>query len=204
MNQNAERAIAYVDGFNLYFGISIQHSHLKWLDVKGLAKSLLRSHQTMVDVKYFTSMVSNDPPKEQRQRTYLSAIQNTGTSIIYGSYRSRPKACRRCGHTWNQSEEKMTDVNIAVEMLVDAIKDRFDTAFLISGDSDLVPAIVAIQQNFPRKRVVVVFPPNRQNNSVKNVATGSLNLGRRSLSQNQFPPTITLPNGYLLHKPPQW
>lgn len=97
-----------------------------------------------------------------------------------------------------------TDVNIAVEMVVDAINDSYDVAILISGDSDLVPPIKAIHKKFPTKRVVVAFPPDRQNNSIKNVARGSMYIGRRGLFQNQFPPSITLANGHVIHKPGKW
>ena len=37
----------------------------------------------------------------------------------------------------------MTDVNIATAMLTDAYRDRFDTALLVSADSDLVPPVRA-------------------------------------------------------------
>jgi hypothetical protein len=57
--------------------------------------------------------------------------------------------------------EKMTDVSVATAMLVDAFTDKFDAAFLISGDSDLAPPIQAIRNYFTNKRVIVIFPPKR-------------------------------------------
>ena len=44
----------------------------------------------------------------------------------------------------------MTDVNIATQMIIDAYQDKYDTAMLISGDSDLVPPIKAINENFKK------------------------------------------------------
>jgi uncharacterized LabA/DUF88 family protein len=61
---------------------------------------------------------------------------------------------------WKRFYWKMTDVNIAVEMLVDAYNNTFDTALLISADSDLTAPLVAIRNLFPGKRVIVAFPPN--------------------------------------------
>jgi hypothetical protein len=55
----------------------------------------------------------------------------------------------------------MTDVNIAVELLGDAYQDKFDTALLISADSDLTTPIEKVHLLFPKKRVISVFPPNR-------------------------------------------
>lgn len=203
-NENKERVIAYVDGFNLYFGLKERYAQAKWLNVYALADSLMKENQVLVAVKYFTSTVSNDPEKEHRQRTYLSAIGTTSTEIIYGHYKSKPKSCFRCGHSWRDNEEKMTDVNIAVHMLIDAMEDRYDAGLLISGDSDLVPPIKAIHENFPTKRIIVGFPPKRHNNSVKNVAKGSFTIGRKKLMDAQFENSIELENGYQIQKPEPW
>jgi uncharacterized LabA/DUF88 family protein len=51
----------------------------------------------------------------------------------------------------------MTDVNIASRMLVDSFKDKFDTAFLISGDTDLIPPIREIKSLFPKKGLSLHF-----------------------------------------------
>lgn len=199
-----ERVIVFIDGFNLYFGMTSTYPDIKWLNLELLAQNLLKPHQTLVGVKYFTSLVSNDPNKEKRQRAYLSALKMTNTTIIYGHYKSKPKSCFSCHHTWNDNEEKMTDVNIAVHMLTDAMDDLYDTAMLISGDSDLVPPIKVIHSKFSPKRVMVAFPPNRHNVSVKNVSKGNLIIGRQKLKQSQFPNSIILQNGFELKKPKEW
>jgi hypothetical protein len=41
------------------------------------------------------------------------------------------------GYVCTTHHEKMTDVNIAVELLTDAFQDSFDVALLISADGDL-------------------------------------------------------------------
>lgn len=199
-----ERVVVYIDGFNLYFGMTSKYPDIKWLNVELLAQNLLKPHQSLIAVKYFTSLVGNNPAKEKRQRDYLSALKSTNTEIIYGHYKSKPKSCFSCHHTWNDNEEKMTDVNIAVHMLTDAIDDLYDVAMLISGDSDLVPPIRAIHSKFPSKRVMVAFPPNRHNVSVKNVSKGNLIIGKQKLKQSQFPDSIILHNGFELRKPTEW
>jgi uncharacterized LabA/DUF88 family protein len=201
---SAERVVVYIDGFNLYFGMTSSFPDIKWLDVELLAKNLLKSNQTLVSVKYFTSLVNHSPQKEKRQQSYLNALKTTDVKIIYGHYKSKPKSCKSCGHSWSDNEEKMTDVNIAVHMVADAIDDLFDCAILISGDSDLVPPITLIHSKFKNKRVTVIFPPNRHNNSVKNVAKGAFILGKQKLKQSQFPDQIPLKNGFILQKPNEW
>lgn len=98
----------------------------------------------------------------------------------------------------------MTDVNIATQMIIDAYQDRYDSAILISGDSDLVPPIRSVHENFKNKRVAVFFPPKRFNNSVAAVAKGSMIIGRKKLADSQFPSEVAKSSGYILRKPPEW
>jgi len=120
----------------------------------------------MAGIKYFTSRVSNYPDKQKRQITFIEALETTGISIYYGHYQKGAIECRRCGNIWATYNEKMTDGNIATQMMIDAFTDKYDMAMLISGDSDLVPPIKEIHTHFPKKRVLVAFPPKRFNNSV--------------------------------------
>ena len=201
-----ERVIAYIDGFNLYFGIKQNGwNDILWLDVNSLAARLLMPTQQLIETKYFTSRVRNNPGKEKRQTAYLEALQtHTGIKIFYGHYQSYVETCRRCGHSYPYSNEKMTDVNIATELLSDAFNDRYDAALLVTGDSDLVPPIRSVHLNFPAKRIVVGFPPNRFNINVKNVAKGSFMIGRKSLKDSQLPEQVVKPNGHILQRPGSW
>ncbi len=78
-----------------------------------LAENLLLPHQKLVDIKYFTSRVSNNPDKQKRQSIYIDALESVGIKIIYGNYQDGSEECKRCGNIWRKSKEKMTDVNIA-------------------------------------------------------------------------------------------
>ena len=51
-------------------------------------------------------------------------------------------------------EEKTTDVNLAVDMVM--LKDQYDIAVVVSGDQDFVPAVAAVQE-LGRKVVNVSF-----------------------------------------------
>ena len=181
-----------------------KYNNTKWLDLVSLANDLLKPTQVLVEVRYYTAMISNNPPKVIRQSIYVDAVRDPGAIIALGQYKKKPKFCRNCNATWNTHEEKMTDVNISVDLLVHAMDDRYDAAMLISGDSDLVPPIKAIHKSFPKKRVIVAFPPNRANEDVRKEAKGSFTIGRKTLLDNQFEDNITLKNGTVVSKPPQW
>ena len=98
----------------------------------------------------------------------------------------------------------MTDVNIATQMILDAYNNSYDMAMLISGDSDLVPPIGSIHENFKDKRVFVAFPPKRHNSSVAIVAKGSMTIGRKKLVDSQFPEEVQKQDGYIIKKPLEW
>jgi len=198
-DQKKERVIAYIDGFNLYFGMrEAGLDNCRWLNVKKLVENLLRSDQVLVSIKYYTSRVSNNPDKQKRQSTYIDALESTDIKIYYGNYQDGTKECKRCGHLWRTAKEKMTDVNIATAIIVDAYKDEYDMAMLISGDSDLTPPIKAVHSLFEKKRVFIAFPPKRHNSSMALVARGSLTIGRKKLTDAQFDEVVISKTGFKL------
>ena len=98
----------------------------------------------------------------------------------------------------------MTDVNIAVELLGDAYEDKFDTALLISADSDLTTPIEKVRQLFSQKRVISVFPPNRVSKDLEKVATACIHPGRGVIARSLFPPEVTKADGFVLKRPAKW
>ncbi len=200
-----ERVIVYIDGFNLYFGLlEAGFQNYKWLNIRALVENIKQPNQEIIEIKYFTSRVSNDPDKQKRQTTYVEALESVGIKIFYGHYQSDRTECKLCGNIWPTYHEKMTDVNIATQMLLDAYQDKFDMAMLISGDSDLVPPMQAIHELFTKKRVFVAFPPKRHNSSVALIAKGSMTIGRKKLVDSQFGDEVQKKDGYILRKPKDW
>lgn len=205
MSEKKERVVAYIDGFNLYFGMrEAGFDQCRWLNVKELVSSLLKPNQELVGVKYFTSRVSNNPDKQKRQSTYIDALESTGAEIFYGNYQDGSEECKRCGHVWRTAKEKMTDVNIATAIIVDAYKNEYDMAMLISGDSDLTPPIKAVHRLFTDKRVFIAFPPKRHNSSMVLVAKGSMMIGRKKLVDAQFDDEVISKTGFKLKRPTEW
>ncbi len=204
-----QRVIAYVDGFNLYFGLKdSQFKKYYWLDLPAMAAALLRPDQQLVATHYFTARIrtnGRDADDAKRQTTYIDALAAQPNLTVHeGHYLEKTQRCKSCGASWKVYEEKMTDVNIAAEMLADAYEDRFDTAFVISGDSDLTTPIQQVRKRFPNKRLIVVFPPNRQSAQLKKAANGYLSIGEDKLRQNQLPNTVMTSSGFALHRPTHW
>lgn len=203
------RVILYIDGFNLYFGLrDAGWKRYYWLDLDLLGSNLLKPTQRLIAVKYFTARISanpRNPDKQRRQANYLEAIESLPfTHVFYGHYLSKAQRCFSCGASWITQEEKMTDVNIAVEIMADAVEDNFDTALLLSADSDLAAPIEFVRKRHSNKSVVVVSPPRRQSKKLESLVHATFRLGRKKLHDSQLPDEFVKPDGFILRRPEEW
>ena len=201
-----KRVAAYIDGFNLYFGLRAKGwQRFYWLNIQQLVRHLLRPGQRLAVTKYFTAIVKYPPDKQRRQSIFLEALGTLPDfHIYYGHYIADKITCRKCGHAYTTHHEKMTDVNIAAELLIDAFQNNFDIALLISADGDLVGPVKQIKQLFPKKRVIVVFPPKRYSNALKSIADVCLHLDRTTLAKSVFPNQVVKADGFILRRPSRW
>jgi len=161
------KTIAYVDGFNLYYG-SLKNSPHKWLDLCEYFRRTLPPDCVLEKVKYFTARVSalpNDPDAPKRQDIYLRALrahcENQFEAIeghfLVKNVRAPLAAPPNKIVEIIKTEEKGSDVNLAVELVNDAWSDSFDCAAIVSNDSDLARAM-KITKQYRRKRVLLYTP----------------------------------------------
>jgi uncharacterized LabA/DUF88 family protein len=203
------KVVTYIDGFNLYFGLRDSGwRKYYWLDLVTLARNLLKPDQVLTAVHYFTARLcftGNNQADINRQDDYLDSLRTLPElTIHFGHYLEKNRKCRRCGSTWIDHEEKMTDVNIATQLLLDGFHGRFDTALLISADSDLTTPVAQLRSHFPAKRVIVVQPPKRNSTKLRQAASASFTLGEANLRQSQLPSMVTTSSGYVLSRPDYW
>ena len=201
-----ERVIAYIDGFNLYFGIkSKDWRQYYWLNIKSLCGQFIRPGQQLLSTKYFTSTIKGNPAKSARQGAFLNALKTVSNlEVLRGKYGMRSYTCHRCDYDGKLPTEKMTDVRIASEMITDAFQDKYDTAFLVSGDKDLAPAVEIIKEVFPHRHIIALFPPARYTQDLKDVCDAGLHIRKKHLINSLLPPTITRPHKPPLFQPPEW
>ena len=204
-----KRVIGYIDGFNLYFGLKARGwKRYYWLDPVALVSRLIRSEQHLVALHYFTARIRDsrgNAEDAKRQTTYLDALATLDRLEIHeGHFLEKIRECRRCGNRWPDYEEKMTDVNIATRMLVDAHEDRFDTAILVSADSDLVSPVSEIRDRFPAKRVIAAMPPRRHSHDLAMAAHGHFQIGEQKIRKSQLPEAIPTDTNFVLRRPETW
>ncbi|MCL6495512.1 MAG: NYN domain-containing protein [Ignavibacterium sp.] len=140
------RTIIYIDGFNFYYR-AVKNTKYKWLDFKSLFLKLLSSKNQIIQIKYFTALVSgkHNPNKPVKQQTYIRALQSfiPEIKVYYGHFLSH-KVYLPTAEQSNKNkkakviktEEKGSDVNLAVHLLNDAWLNKYDCAIIVSNDSD--------------------------------------------------------------------
>jgi 6-hydroxy-3-succinoylpyridine 3-monooxygenase len=161
MDKDNNRSIVYIDGFNLYYG-AVKNTPWKWLNIEKYF-TLLRDKDDIKTIKYFTARITGS--HKPNQEAFIKALLTLNTiQIIYGLFKFKKVKClvKNCTYsgtkTFNVPEEKRTDVNIAAHMLEDAFYNRCDKLILVTGDSDLVPAVKAVKRISPKKKDYCLYP----------------------------------------------
>lgn len=157
------RTAAFVDGFNLYHAIhDLRRPHLKWVDLRALVEAFAPAPaHVLTKVVYCSAFATWRPDAYKRHREFVKALEARGVTTIMGKFKEKARECWKCGSHWKDHEEKETDVNLALQLLDAAHQDVFDRAILISGDSDLVPAVRMVRAHYPQKQVRILMPPGR-------------------------------------------
>lgn len=164
------RTFIYIDGFNFYYA-SVKGTPYKWLDFRSLFQKLLGNKNQIIKIKYFTARVSGlrDPSQPVRQKTYLRALKTyiPEISIYYGHFLSHKVYMPLAESSQSQrfakvikTEEKGSDVNLAVHLLNDAWLNKFDCAVIVSNDSDLAESIRIVKQQL-NKTIGIITPGKR-------------------------------------------
>ncbi|MEP0814590.1 MAG: NYN domain-containing protein, partial [bacterium] len=169
-----------------------------------MVRLILKPGQQLLAVKYCTTRAL-DPRSERRQAAYLHALRTEPLlEIHFGQYKTIEKECSKCGNIDIVPVEKMTDVNLAKELLCDLFLDRFDVALLVTADSDLLPVLELAKAEFPRKFILPVFPPARASKELEQEAGTKFNIGENILRQAQFPLNVQCASGRTIQRPPSW
>lgn len=209
MPRLVNKVIALIDGFNVYHSLDKRefkgvgtdgnpafvkpYHRYKWLDLRKLCACFLTREEELSEVYYFTALTTWSEEKVDRHKRYIRALESTGVKTVYGAFKERDVHCVNCRTTFTKSEEKRTDVNIAIHLLGLAQSDAYDRALVLSGDSDLVPAISWTRASFPNKRISVIVPIARPlTKHLRQVANDSSKIKEHHLRECQLPPTIAL------------
>ena len=205
------RTAIYIDGFNFYYG-AVKDTEYKWLNPKLLCETILKPYNNIISVTYCTAKVKPKPEDLKapiRQNIYLEAIECyiPELTVVEGYFKKRQIYRKPVDPKYGKfirvfdMEEKGSDVNLAVHLLNDAHKNKFDCAVVISTDSDLAEAMRIVKEEY--RKVIGLFTSWRRSTSKKLMMYSSFQrtIRETSLAKCQLPNPIP---GTNIYKPDEW
>lgn len=168
-----ERVAVLIDGSNFYHYLKSREIGFPFntgakFNYRLFVDSLIGDRECVAR-NYYVGIVRNfDKSKRsaemvRKQQKFLSGLQNNGFTIRKG----------RIMYDEGRPREKGTDVAIALDMALGAVRDEFDTVILISSDTDLVPALREIKM-VGKKAEYVGFSHQPSYGIQKNVSSSTL------------------------------
>ena len=204
--KQVNRVIFYNDGNNLFRAVhSAGWFDVLWVDLASLGHLMSTIMDgppaEMVRFKHFTARPCDNP----------AHINPTADPHIFDRFITANRLSSfvqvflgRSVHVPGQKrshEEKGTDVNLAYQLASDAHKDVFDTAVVISGDTDFAGMLKESTKDFPSKRFVIAGPPLRQNRLSEATNIETVPITYEILKASQLPNPIMTPKGCVIRAP---
>jgi hypothetical protein len=134
----------------------------------------------------------------------MKCLESVGIHVHLGRFKRKTVECHLCHQEDVRHEEKETDVAMAVQLLEVGHSGEADSVVLVTGDTDLAPAVRTCRRLFPGVFIYFAFPYKRHNEELEQLSPGSFNIKCRSYLRYQYPDPLELPDGALLAKPPEW
>jgi len=211
------QVVFLIDGFNLYHAL-VDASRdrggcsTKWLDLMGLCHAYLPAIQQRIGVRpalakvyYFSaSPVHGSQDKIRGHARYMSCLRHTSVNVELGRFRQKTVFCPACQQHVDIPTEKETDVLIAAKLFEVCFTDECETAVLMTGDSDLGPAVRTCHRLFPEKAIFFVFPYRRVSRDLAETAPESFASKPKSYMRHQLPDPLVLRDGTAIAKPSTW
>lgn len=143
------RVVIFFDGKNFYAGWKDQTAG-RDIDFRKLSQWIVRAvgGTHLWGAYYYTGVDDTIPksPGQEKLDNFLDMLtMQPGFFVQRFAQRVRTTICASCGTQQKFSQEKEVDTTMVADMLRLAAVGAFDTAVLISGDADLVPAVEGVR-----------------------------------------------------------
>jgi len=194
------RAALYVDGFNLYHPIdqSGKH-HLKWASLWRLGEILANQEGLqLVKVVFCTAVPKHLPGKRDRHNIFNAAQIACGVLVIKGHHVPEEEG---------KYSEKQSDINVALSVILDGLDDVYDTAFLLSADSDQVATARAFKERLaPKgKKLIGAIPLERSfPTDYAGLGVGVVVVTEGHLEAAIMPDQVIGKSGNMINRPPNY
>jgi uncharacterized LabA/DUF88 family protein len=213
-----ERVTFLIDGFNLYHSVEgasqalgLNGAGTKWLDIAALCRSYLHlfgRSAALHEVHYFSALArhleATKPDVTARHALYLDCLKDTGVVVELSRFKKRRFRCDKCGANLKRHEEKETDVALATKLLELFVTDAADRIVLVTGDTDVAPAVRTAQRLFPAKTICFAFPFDRKNEELAQLVSMSFHMSKDAYAKHQFADPHVTRRGEAISKPARW
>jgi len=174
MDSKIKKVAIYIDGSNFYFSVK-NRFHCK-VDIEKFCKKLVGKND-LIKINYYIAPVEqfSNPKMYAQQQSFFDKLREIkNLKIIFGRLEKR----KRDGEVYYV--EKATDVNLALDIVLDAQANVYDEAYLISNDGDFSGAVNASIERF-NKEISYVAIGNRNSISyhLKKVASKTLKIDEK-------------------------
>ena len=222
------RTTFLIDGFNLYHSIvdlsRSQNLNAKWLNIHSLCSSflyLISKDATLAEIYYFSAFAYHlgDSDAIKRHQNYIECLKSTGIIPEMGRFKPKDIICPlrsqlvksnlenvKCPlrGKFTKHEEKETDIAIATRLFELLFNNKCDTVILLTGDTDLTPAVRVCKNLFPAKTIRFAFPYLRYSQELKKLLPASFTIHPKTYVQHLFLDPVYLPDGSKSYKPISW
>lgn len=154
-----KRVFIFIDGSNLYHRIKSiakyftqqtgQEFSISKFNFRGFCE-WLAGQDNLTEIHYYVGQIRRPHPRGKNtqkaeqlyadQQRLVGYLQNNNINVKFG------KVIKTPGQNGDY-HEKGVDVQIAVEMIRFARQDKYDIAYLVSSDTDLVPAVEEVKDS---------------------------------------------------------
>lgn len=149
-----ERVAIYIDGSNTYNKLKALGfpEEGKRFDLSAFV-SHIAGEREMVSKRYYVGIVRNHNNSDKgdllvkKQQQFLETLRATGFEVKPG----------KIMYDSGKIREKGVDVKLAVDLVIGATDDWYDTALIISSDTDLIPAIKYVLNGKKKKVEYIGF-----------------------------------------------
>lgn len=191
-----------IDGFNFYHSIKPLPRQFRWFDYLSYCHHFLRKNDIICSINYCTALAEWRPESAKRHRIFIKACEAFGIKTVLGKFKRKSFRCEECGADLFRHEEKETDVNIALTAY--RLAAKHEQIIIVSGDSDLIPALRAIKEDYCNVRVGIIFPYNRHTRELEAAADFHHKTKKAILDNFLLPTVIWKPEGEKITCPDSW
>lgn len=179
MAQHKERVLILIDGSNFYNRrkeCGTKTHRLTEFNYKRFADSLADKRR-IAGRNYYIGAIKTERNNQKGQEMRRKQQQ------LFAHLRSAKQkfqvilgANKRNGHDYH---EKGVDVRMAVDIVAGAYEDKYDTAIIVSSDSDLIPAVKHARKH--GKKIEYIGFKHNPTNDLKNNSDHFLLLGKEEM-----------------------